>query len=594
MIGFLIYDAKVAVLIVVFYMFYRLLLSKETFHRVNRVVLLSTAVLSFLLPLCVITMHKTVVLDAVPMVSVGDVQMEVAADEQPALWQYVLPLLYIIGVVVVLSHTLLSVWKVMMLVRRSERHPQADGTTICVVPDKVPPFSFCSFIVMNRSDYNIADSAILAHERGHIRLHHSCDVLLVDLLTALQWFNPAMWMLRADLRAIHEYEADGAVLSLGINARQYQYLLITKAASIGGYSLANGISHSTLKNRINMMLHKKSNQTSLLKLFTLVPIVAVALVVNAEKVQDVVYTQPEASSTEDLIAEAVAESTQPEKAEIVVADDNEKFVVKGLVYDLNVDKLSPIVGAIVQVDGTKRGTVTDKEGRFQIEVSHGETLVFAYIGYESTRLCVGKPMAGEDLKIGLLPEGSNPNQSFDVVEEMPQFPGGNDALMKYLASNVRYPEVAEKAGIQGRVIVTFVVGSDGSISDATILKSVDPSLDQEALRLVNGMPNWTPGKQDGKPVRVKYTIPISFALQGKDEPQALQLTNDAPIKSLVVVGYNTSDILYIVDGKEISYDQFKAIDPKTIESMEVLKDKTAIEKYGDKAKNGVIIVKLKK
>ena len=305
-------------------------------------------------------------------------------------------------------------------------------------------------------------------------------------------------------------------------------------------------------------------------------------------------SQPEASSTEDLIAEAVAESTQPEKAEIVVTDDNEKFVVKGLVYDLNVDKLSPIVGAIVQVDGTKRGTVTDKEGRFQIEVSHGETLVFAYIGYESTRLCVGKPMAGEDLKIGLLPEGSNPNQSFDVVEEMPQFPGGNDALMKYLASNVRYPEVAEKAGIQGRVIVTFVVGSDGSISDATILKSVDPSLDQEALRLVNGMPNWTPGKQDGKPVRVKYTIPISFALQGKDEPQALQLTNDAPIKSLVVVGYNTSDILYIVDGKEISYDQFKAIDPKTIESMEVLKDKTAIEKYGDKAKNGVIIVKLKK
>ena len=230
MTGFLIYDAKVAVLIVVFYMFYRLLLSKETFHRVNRVVLLSTALLSFILPLCVITTHQTVVLDAVPMVSVGNVQMEMATDEQPAQWQYVIPLLYIIGVVVVLSHTLLSVWRVLMLVRRSERIPQADGTTLCVVPDEVPPFSFCSFIVMNRNDYNIGDSAILAHERGHIRQHHSCDVLLVDLLTALQWFNPAMWMLRADLRAIHEYEADGAVLSQGINARQYQYLLITKAA----------------------------------------------------------------------------------------------------------------------------------------------------------------------------------------------------------------------------------------------------------------------------------------------------------------------------------------------------------------------------
>ena len=334
-----------------------------------------------------------------------------------------------------------------------------------------------------------------------------------------------------------------------------------------------------------MMLHKKSNPTSLLKLFALVPIVAVALFANAEKVQDVVYAQPETAS------EALAESAQPE---IAAREGDEKFVVKGLVYDLNVDKLSPIVGAVVQVDGTKRGTVTGKDGRFQIEVSHGETLKFAYVGYESTRLCVGKPMAGEDLKIGLLPEGSNPNQSFDVVEEMPEFPGGSDALMKYLATNVHYPEAAEKAGVQGRVIVTFVVDSDGSISDANILKSVDPSLDQEALRLVNSMPKWTPGKQKGKAVRVKYTIPIAFALQGKEETHEIQLTNDAPIKSVVVVGYNKSEILYIVDGKETPYDQFTSIDPKTIESMEVLKDKTAIEKYGDKAKNGVIIVNLKK
>ena len=254
MTGFLIYDAKVAVLIVVFYMFYRLLLSKETFHRVNRVVLLSTALLSFVLPLCVITTHQTVVLDAVPVVSVGDLRPEVLEEESSAtLWQMVIPILYIIGVLATLSHTLLSVWKVMMLVRRSERYPQADGTTLCVVKDDVPPFSFCSYIVMNHSDYEANDAAVLAHERGHIRLHHSCDVLLVDLLTALQWFNPAMWMLRADLRAIHEYEADGAVLSQGINARQYQYLLITKAASIGG---------------------------------------GVALALNAETVNDYVYQQP--------------------------------------------------------------------------------------------------------------------------------------------------------------------------------------------------------------------------------------------------------------------------------------------------------------
>ena len=569
-------------------MFYRLLLARETFHRVNRIVLLLTAIASFVLPLCVITMHETVVVEGT--VGFGEVSVDmgtaVVEEESVPLWQIVLPTLFIIGMVATLSYTLCSLFRILRIIKHSEHYPQQDGITICVTDHaEMAPFSWMHYIVMNRSDYEAEDAAILTHERGHIRFRHSWDLLLVDTLTALQWFNPAIWMLRSDLRAIHEYEADGVVLSQGINARQYQYLLITKAASIGGYSLANGISHSTLKNRINMMLHKKSNRTSLLKLFALVPIVAVALAVNAEKVQDVVYAQPETAF------EAVTESAEPET---VAKEGDEKFVVKGLVYDLNVDNLSPIVGAVVQVDGTKRGTVTGKDGRFQIEVSHGETLKFAYVGYQSTLLCVGKPMAGEDLKIGLLPEGSNPNQSFDVVEEMPQFPGGGEALMKYLATNVHYPEAAEKAGVQGRVIVTFVVGTDGSISDASIIKSVDPSLDQEALRLVNSMPNWTPGKQDGKAVRVKYTIPISFALQGKDEPQALQLTNDAPIKSIVVVGYNKSEILYIVDGKEIPYDQFSTIDPKTIESMEVLKDKTALEKYGDKAKNGVIIVNLKK
>ena len=272
---FLIYDLKVAVLIAVFYMFYRLLLSRETFHRVNRVVLLLTAVASFVLPLCVITMHEAVTIQAVPEVSIGDVQMAVAEEPATPLWKIVLPILYIIGLLATLGHTLLSVWKVMLLIRQSEQHPEPDGTIVCVTGNAdVAPFSWMRYIVMNRGDYEANDAAILAHERGHIRLRHSYDVVLVDLLTALQWFNPAMWMLRQDLRAIHEYEADGAVLSQGINARQYQYLLISKATSIGGYSIANGISHSTLKNRIHMMTNKKTRSSHLLKLLALVPSLA--------------------------------------------------------------------------------------------------------------------------------------------------------------------------------------------------------------------------------------------------------------------------------------------------------------------------------
>ena len=477
---FLIYDAKVAVLIVVFYMFYRLMLSRETFHRVNRVVLLLTAVASFVLPLCVITLHKTVTLDVTPTVSVGDLQMEIAEDAKPEVWQIVLPLVFIIGVVATLGHTLASILKVVLLIRKSERHPQPDGTILCVTGNtEVPPFSWMCYIVMNRSDYEANDAAILAHERGHIRLRHSLDVVLVDLLTALQWFNPAMWMLRQDLCAIHEYEADGEVLSQGINARQYQYLLITKAASIGftevaharpfeqvrwislnrnigGYSIANGINHSTLKNRITMMLHKKSNQSSLLKLLVLIPIVGIALALNARTVTDYVYDEPQ--------------------------------------------KQVPVK------KGKKASTI--KMGGQQVKVVEQPKA-------ENTT----KPVEVIQAKEVFTPVEQMP-EFFDVVEQMPEYPGGMQELFGYLAKNIKYPKDAEDQQIQGRVIATFIINKDGSISDAKVVKSVSPSLDEEALRVINGMPNWKPGKQNGKVVNVKYTIPISFRLQNpkKEEP----------------------------------------------------------------------------
>ena len=602
MLEFLIYDLKVAVLLAVFYMFYRLLLARETFHRVNRFVLLLTALASFVLPLCVITMHETLTMP-MPQIDVelgsAIVVEDASSDTATPIWQLILPILFIIGMVATLSYTLWSLFRILRIIKQSEKHPQADGITICVTNQaEMAPFSWMHYIVMNRSDYETKDAAILTHERGHIRFHHSWDLLLVDTLTALQWFNPAIWMLRSDLRAIHEYEADGAVLSQGINARQYQYLLITKAASIGGYSLANGISHSTLKNRINMMLHTKSPRQRYLKLLAFLPIVAVALAVNAEKVTDVVYTHAEATSMEQMLAEAVSETTQPEA---VVADDNEKFIAKGIVYDYSEDKPTPIVGAIVQVSGTKRGTVTDKEGRFKIEVSKGEKLEVAYVGYESTFLGVSKAFSdeGRDYIVGLMKEGSDPNKAFDVVEEMPQFPGGAQALMEYLAQNIKYPAEAEKAGIQGRVILTFVVDKDGSVIEPKVVRSVDPLLDAEALRLISTMPKWVPGKQNGEVVRVKYTLPIQFALGGTnvDQTSKVESTNSHGeiVGEIVVVGLDPAERpLCIVDGKEITYDEMKALDPQTIDHIEVLKDQDAKEKYGEKAKNGVVLITTKK
>ena len=640
MIEFLTYDLKVAVLLAVFYMFYRLMLARETFHRVNRIVLLLTAVASFVLPLCVITTHETVTLE-MPMDLItppevgwdrgGLNEQPIAAPHTP-FWQILLPIPFIIGMVATLSHTLWSLFKIVSLISKSEKHSQDDGTIICVTGNAdMAPFSWMLFIVMNRSDYEERNAAILTHERGHIRLHHSWDLLLVDTLTALQWFNPAIWMLRSDLRAVHEYEADGEVLSQGINARQYQYLLITKAASIGGYSLANGISHSTLKNRINMMLHKKSNPTRLFKLLALVPIVAVALAVNAETVTDYVYGEPETQQpikkgkkagtikigNQEIKVEQSATETQD-------GQPGEKFIAKGRVVD---DQNSPIVGAIVQIAGTKKGTVTDRDGKFSLEVSVGDKITASYIGLESFTIGVSKSFSEKNEYILALPketEGElDPNKVFDVVEQMPQFPGGTGKLFEYLAKNVRYPKEAEDICAQGRVIATFVVEKDGSVSNAKVVRSIDPVLDAEALRVINGMPNWNPGMQNGEPVRVKYTVPISFRLQGGGAIHEEKEKHANQLGETVVVGYGRDDsklvsevknvvvktvdnaplklglsnekgIVYVVNGQLITDSKKIEVQTSDIESIHILKNKEAIEKYGEKAKNGVIIITTKK
>jgi len=293
MMEFLKYDLKVAVLIAIFYLFYRLLLSRDTFHRLNRVVLLITAIASFVLPFCVLTFHHTVVLPVKSSIAIGQPLATIVEPSQPW-WQKGGVVVFFIGVFMVVGHVAWSVAQVVRLIMCSQRHPQDDGTVIAVTDRPVAPFSWMRYIVLNTSDFKQQDPAIMAHERAHIRQRHSLDVLLVDTLTALQWFNPAIWMLRHDLRAIHEYEADAAVLSQGINMRQYLYLLIQKTVVCGGYSIANGITHSTLKNRINMMLnHKKSNGKSWLKLLALLPILGVFMALNAETVTNYVYQHPQ-------------------------------------------------------------------------------------------------------------------------------------------------------------------------------------------------------------------------------------------------------------------------------------------------------------
>lgn len=552
MVEFLQYDLKVAVLVAAFYMFYRLLLSRETFHRVNRAVLLLTAVASFLLPLCVVTVHKTVVLSQAPTALVtADLGAVSIAETETPLWQTAVFAVFVAGALVTLGHTLVGIVKVWRLISHSEQHREADGVVVCVTDRDVPPFSFYRYIVLSRSDYGTPPLegqgmvAILAHERGHIRQRHTLDLLLVDTLTALQWFNPAMWMLRQDLRAIHEYEADAAVLSQGINMRQYQYLLIQKAVAACGYSVANGITHSTLKNRINMMLNnKKTTRASWLKLLAMLPIVGTALVLNAETVNDYVYSdtpaQPQkkvvkkgrkaaqlkmnATTIEVKEEEPAATEAKSEAAEKQVAKESPKLIYIGepngpeplIVIDGKVATLQQLKTLdpkeIDNVSVIKNEDVLKEYAKhFNADTSNGILFIKTM---ESTKNS-GKELANVTVVAYRLEKEADTakEEAFDMVEQMPEYPGGLPELMKYISMNVHYPEAAMKTGTQGRVVVQFIIEEDGTVSEAKVLKKVNDDLDAEALRVVNAMPKWTPGRQKGQLVRVKYTKPVTFRLQ---------------------------------------------------------------------------------
>ncbi|MBR2161107.1 MAG: TonB-dependent receptor plug domain-containing protein [Bacteroidaceae bacterium] len=300
MMDFIIYDAKAAVVLAVFYMFYRLLLSKETFHRLNRVVLLTTAVGSLLLPLWQITLHRTVEVDAQPALQVSEITQPIVQAALPTTpwWHTALTTLFIIGAIAVLLQTLFSVYRVVKIVSSGEQKLLSDGIKLVVTQEEVSPFSWMRTIVLSQSDYETDHAAILSHERAHIRLHHSWDLLLVDLVSSLQWFNPAIWMLRSDLCAVHEYEADAQVLNEGYNAKQYQYLLVKKAVGMSGYSVANSFNHRELKSRITMMCRKKSSRGRVLRALYLLPLVGACLALNARTQVD--YVEKLASSSDKV------------------------------------------------------------------------------------------------------------------------------------------------------------------------------------------------------------------------------------------------------------------------------------------------------
>ena len=521
---FFIYILKSSVCLVLFYLFFRLLLSKETFHRFNRMALLGVLFFSLLIPCIeVTTRHQVEVQQAVLSIEQLLLMAELeatpanvgAVQETSAIsWVQIVLLVYLAGILFLACRNIYSLICLFRLIHSGKHEKLEKGVTLVVHNQEIAPFSWMKYIVISRKDLEENGREILIHEMAHIHHRHSVDLLVADICIFFQWFNPGAWLLKQELQNVHEYEADETVINEGVNAKEYQLLLIKKAVGTRLYSMANSFNHSKLKKRITMMLKEKSSPWARLKYLYVLPVAAIAVTA---------FARPEVSD-------------KVEKISSVKVND---------------------LAAIVET---------------KVAESAGDTTKPADVKYVPAE--VRKRLKGTLV--------------FEVAEEMPEFPGGGmSAFMDYIKTNMRYPASAKENGTQGRVTVQFVVDEDGSIKDSKVLRSVDKDMDAEALRLINTMPKWKPGRQKGQPVAVKFTVPVRL------DDDKLEKTSSA--NGITVEGYagNGKEPLYIVDGKEVTPSVMSALNPDKIERVTVLKDKSATDLYGEEGQNGVVLITLK-
>ena len=389
------YIAECALCLALLYLPFWGLLRKETFFQYNRFVLLAITVLSFILPWISIP-EITSQLAPSETISIQleeiNVMISGKALSENISWKTILAITYLSGAVTCLLYKIIDLVRLIRFIPRGCLWVHTEnGIHIHCHAHDVVPFSWMNHIVISEKDYEENGHNILLHEQAHIACRHSWDVLWLSFVEVLQWFNPFVWMLSKEIQDIHEYEADLTVLHKGINARDYQLLIIQKVVGSGSYTFANNFNHSSLKKRITMMIKEKSNPWARLKYLYILPIVAICMIACTQSAKSIM--------------------------------------------------------------------------------------------------------------------------SYEEVEVKPEYPGGMGELGKLLNSNLKYPLISFENGVQGEVLVQFVVDKEGNVEEVTVSKGVDPYLDAEALRVIKMMPKWKPGKHEGKEVNVKCTIPVGFRLQ---------------------------------------------------------------------------------
>jgi len=514
---------------------YLLFLRKETYFQTNRLFLLMSVLFSLVLPLLHIPVFepKSVMIEEVRVTPYSNLLETVVVRSQDfsqnvesvILSSTSIITVYALGAILFMALLAFRFLKLMQMIRRNPVLP-AEGYKMVLIDQQTSPFAFMNYIFVRKDfDKTPGYHRMMIHELEHVRQGHTFDILILEILTIFQWFNPFMWMLRRAIRENHEYLADKAVLSSGIHPSEYKELLLSQVLG-GPYYAASHFNYSMIRNRIRMMTRIQSPKAAAAKVLPGLLAAGALLLAFACEQRSSVSTSPVRTLSENTIAESISGNEEGSKEE-------ENASLPGIFVVAQAktsEDLNNVVSKETNPAQSQAASNADKETKV---VFRGDTAIITGTPEDirklekmfSSNLSVkSEPSSGSTVRLEVtnkipmerktqaeaLPDEE---QVFFIVEEMPEFPGGEAALRNFIAQTIKYPVAAQDLGIQGRVYVSFVVSKTGKVIDAKIARGVDPVLDKEALRVVNALPLWKEGMQRGKPVNVSYTVPINFALQ---------------------------------------------------------------------------------
>ncbi len=425
-------------------------------------------------------------------------EVTVTTDATPSrfsVWQ-VIGGVYLLGVGVMTLLFLIKLGRLVALIIRSPKR-KMDGFTAVFTGKEQGSFSFFRYAFFPTEN---VDSDIMRHEMSHIGHHHSWDILFAEVMMILQWFNPFIYLYKKELQSLHEYQADRDVVATGVDKKNYMMLILQQCTAVDFSGMSNNFSLILTKKRIKMITRNEKAKGLWWRLLATLPVLAILMIANTKVTAQEKQVNPNPPVDTDTYQIVMYEY-----------DDEDRIPVNDTVM-MNEDGSYTEIKREPEVDpetGKMRTKVSfatyDKEGKpapggFHIksEPGEGDGVVYHITPQQGFRF----------------PAEPDNDSIYQVVDEMPKFPGGEQAMMDFVAKNVKYPQEARDKEISGRVYVSFVVEKDGSVSNVKVVRGIGGGCDEEAARVIKGMPKWKSGMQKGKPVRVNYMMPIFFKLDG--------------------------------------------------------------------------------